>query len=147
MISNKSQPDDKNLLDQRTAAARSGPTQTARGGVQSVIATRIRPDQLGGRRRAGTSQARWDRSQTGCLHALPPWQPRPSRSPRGLHLALRPSNAGQLGFTGEARTSTTPDRFPAPVLGDHRAGPHQTLTATLLTRLRRPHGPPPPPPD
>lgn len=52
MISNKSQPDDENLLDQRTARARSGQKQTAGGGYRLPDPARQAACQKSGRSQA-----------------------------------------------------------------------------------------------
>lgn len=54
MISNKSQPDDENLLDQRTARAISGQKQTAEGGGYRLPD----PARQAGCQKSGSSQAR-----------------------------------------------------------------------------------------
>lgn len=95
------------------------------------MATQIRLDKLDGRSRAGTSQARWEleaRTKQVCLYALPPWQSRASRNPRGLHLAgcalstrvswgsgerqeqslLRGPQASAVTATGSIRSSSAP---------------------------------------
>lgn len=87
MTSNKSQPDDENLLDQRTAAARSGRRQTARGG--DTVNYR-RPDPAG-RAGWGSGQVRHAPGRAQDRQAVftrPLTQAaRPSRNRRGLHPA------------------------------------------------------------